>query len=94
MKIRLLKRQKSSSRFKSKSRRIKEKRGRRLQHLCLDKGYKSKVEEQELIKRGYVLHISIKKKKRGEKENHEQESKVIPNRKKYSAKCRIVDIAY
>jgi hypothetical protein len=39
-------------------------RRRRLQHLCLDKGYKSaQEEEQELIKRGYVLHIPIKKKK-------------------------------
>ena len=35
----------------------------RLQHLCLDKAYNSKPEEQELIKRGYVLHISYKKKK-------------------------------
>ena len=25
------------------------------QHLCLDKGYKSSQEEQELIKRGYML---------------------------------------
>ena len=30
-------------------------RRRRLQHLCLDKGYKSTEEEQELIKRGYIL---------------------------------------
>ena len=36
---------------------------RRLQHLCLDKAYNSAQEEQELIKRGYVLHISYKKKK-------------------------------
>ncbi len=34
------------------------------QHLCLDKGYNSEHEEQELIKRGYVLHIPIKKKKK------------------------------
>ena len=27
---------------------------RRLQHLCLDKAYNSKPEEQELIKRGYL----------------------------------------
>lgn len=39
------------------------KRGkRRQQHLCLDKGYNSVQEEQKLIKRGYVLHIPIKKK--------------------------------
>ncbi len=37
---------------------------RRLQHLCLDKvTYNSEPEEQELIKRGYVLHIPYKKKK-------------------------------
>jgi hypothetical protein len=37
-------------------------RRKRLQHLCLDKAYISEQEEQELIKRGYVLHIPIKKK--------------------------------
>ena len=37
---------------------------RKLQHLCLDKAYNSKQEEQELIKRGYVLHIPPKRKKR------------------------------
>src|SRR6476620_2392435 len=38
-----------------------ERRRRRVQqHLCLDKGYNSEHEEQELIKRGYVLHIPIK----------------------------------
>ena len=36
---------------------------RKLQHLCLDKAYNSESEEQELIKRGYVLHIPYKKKK-------------------------------
>ena len=41
-------------------------RRRRLQHLCLDKAYNSIQEEQELIKRGYVLHISPKR-KRGRK---------------------------
>ncbi len=41
------------------------KRGkRRQQHLCLDKGYTSAQEEQELIERGYVLHIPIKKKRK------------------------------
>ena len=38
-------------------------RGRRLQHLCLDKAYNSEQEEQELIKRGYVLHIPPKRKR-------------------------------
>jgi putative transposase len=62
---------------------------RRRQHLCLDKGYKSAQEEQELIKRGFVLHIPIKKKKRkGKVEDgeDEEEVKVTPFRKKYSAK--------
>jgi putative transposase len=36
---------------------------RKLQHLCLDKAYNSESEEQELIKRGYVLHIPSKRKK-------------------------------
>ena len=40
---------------------------RKLQHLCLDKAYNSEQEEQELIKRGYVLHIPPKR-KRDEKE--------------------------
>ncbi|HEY6536294.1 MAG TPA: transposase, partial [Candidatus Nitrosocosmicus sp.] len=42
-------------------------RKRKLQHLCLDKGYNSEQEEQELIKREYVLHIPPKR-KRDEKE--------------------------
>ena len=42
----------------------KPKTRRRLQHfLCLDKAYNSEPKEQELIKRGYILHISYKKKK-------------------------------
>ena len=43
---------------------------RRLQHLCLDKACNSAQEEQELVKRGYVLHIPYKKKK-GEEDNKE-----------------------
>jgi Transposase DDE domain len=67
-------------------------RRRRLLHLCLDKGYNSAEEEQKLIKRGYVLHIPIKKKKRGEEEkDYEQKSKAIPNRKKYSSKRWVVE---
>ena len=34
---------------------------KRLQHLCLDKAYNSEPEEQELLKRGYVLHIPQKR---------------------------------
>ena len=67
-------------------------RRRKLQHLCLDKGYNSESEEQELIKRGYVLHIPPKR-KRGEKE--EQEAKIIAqyrlNRKKHSPKRWVVE---
>ena len=44
---------------------------RQQQHLCLDKGYNSAEEEKELIKRDYVLHIPIKK-KREEEERYEQ----------------------
>ncbi len=43
---------------------------RKLQHLCLDKAYNSEPQEQELIKRGYVLHIPPKR-KIGEKEEQE-----------------------
>jgi len=50
----------------SKPKTERRKRGR-LQHLCLDKAYNSEPEEQELLKRGYVLHIP-KKRRKGEKE--------------------------
>jgi transposase len=67
------------------------KRGRdRRQHLCLDKGYNSAEEEQELIKRGYVLHIPIKKKKK-KGANSEEKIEAIPNRKKYSPKRWVVE---
>ena len=66
-------------------------RKRKLQHLCLDKAYNSAQEEQELIKRGYVLHISYKKKK-GEEDNKEEKIKeAIPNHKKHSAKRWVVE---
>lgn len=58
----VINRPKSLSKFKSRGRR---RRRRRLQHLCLDKGYNSTEEEQKLIKRGYILHIPVKKKRRG-----------------------------
>jgi transposase len=67
-------------------------RRKRRQHLCLDKGYNSAQQEQELIKRGYVLHIPIKKKKRTRgKGEDEEEGKVIPFRKKYSSKRWVVE---
>jgi transposase len=85
--------QSKSSSSKSRSGR---RRRKRRQHLCLDKGYKSAQEEQELIKRGFVLHIPIKKKKRkgkgeGEEDGEVKEVKVTPFRKKYSAKRWVVE---
>jgi len=82
----IIKRPKSSSRSKS---RRGTKRRRLIQHLCLDKGYKSEQEEQELIKRGYILHIPIKKKKK--KKGEDSEEIAIPNRKRYSPKRWVVD---
>ena len=69
-------------------------KGRGIQHLCLDKGYKSVQEEQESIKRGYALHIPQKRRK-GEKEGENAEVRVtirhILNRKKHSAKRWVVE---
>ena len=65
------------------------KRRRLIQHLCLDKGYNSAEEEQKLIKRGYVLHIPIKKKKK--KKGEDSEEIAIPNRRKYSPKRWVVE---
>ncbi|CAN5663027.1 hypothetical protein BH23THE1_BH23THE1_26570 [soil metagenome] len=61
-----------------------------MQHLCLDKGYKSAQEEQELIKRGYILHIPIKKKKKKKGGEHSEEI-AIPSRKRYSPKRWVVE---
>ena len=47
-------------------------------HLCLDRAYQSKSIEQEIIKRGYVLHIPYKR-KRGQR----KEDKI--NQKRYSS---------
>lgn len=69
-------------------------RRRQLQHLCLDKGYKSEQEEQKLINRGYILHIPIKKKKKKQKRKKGEEDSeeiAIPNRKKYSPKRWVVE---
>ncbi len=79
--------------YKTKKTERGRRRRRKLQHLCLDKAYNSEPEEQELIKRGYVLHIPPKK-KRGEKEE-EEEIKVTTqdcsNRKKHSPKRWVVE---
>lgn len=61
---------------------------RKLQHLCLDKAYKSEPDEQELIKLGYVLHIPHKRKKGDE---IKAETQQILNRKKYSARRWVVE---
>jgi hypothetical protein len=69
----------SSSKYRNK--RI---RKRRQQHLCLDKGYNSEHKEQQLIiKRGYVLHIPIKKNKKGTN-NEKDITRAILNIKRYS----------
>ena len=67
-------------------------KGRGIQHLCLDKGYKSAQEEQELIKRGYVLHIPHKKKKKVVKDDREYEQTTdMSSHKKYSPKRWVVE---
>ena len=67
-------------------------KGRGIQHLCLDKGYKSAQEEQELIKRGYVLHIPHKKKKKVVKDDREYEQTTdMSSLKKYSPKRWVVE---
>jgi putative transposase len=75
-----------SSKYKNKKRRT------RIQqhHLCLDKGYNSKHEEQELIKQGYILHIPLKKKKKGTN-NEKNVTRSILNVKKYSPKRWVVE---
>ncbi len=65
-------------------------RGRKLQHLCLDKAYNSEQEEQELIKREYVLYIPPKR-KRAEKDEIKVTTLYRSNRKKYSAKRWVIE---
>ena len=63
---------------------------RQQQHLCLDKRYNSAEEEQELIKRDYVLHIPIKKKKKG-MNNEKEIPPSIATIKQYSPKRWVVE---
>jgi transposase len=79
-----------SSSISALTHKTRRRRRRRLQHLCLDKAYNSAREEQELIKRGYVLHIPYKKKKR-EDNKEEKIKEVMPIHKKYSAKRWVVE---
>ena len=74
--------------IKRRARRARWRKRQLQQHLCLDKGYNSAEEEQDLIKRGYVLHIPIKKKK---KKGEDSEEIAIPNRRKYSPKRWVVE---
>ena len=60
-----------------------------LKYLCLDKAYNSTQEEQELIKRGYVLYISPKKKRGGAEV--QVTTQPCLNRKKYSPRRWIVE---
>ena len=73
------------------TRKKREGRGIGRQHLCLDKGYNSVHEEQELIKRGYMLHIPIKKKKNEDKADKDMTKETASNRKKYSPKRWVVE---
>ncbi len=82
---RVIKRPSNKTRTKGRRR-----RRRKLQHLCLDKAYNSEPKEQELIKRGYVLHIP-QKRKRDEKEEIKVTTHHRSNRKKYSAKRWVME---
>ena len=64
-------------------------RGKLQQHLCLDKAYNSEPGEQELLKRGCVLHMPHKRKK-GEAVD-EQKTKVASHHKKHSPKRWVVE---
>ena len=71
---------------------IKDRKGRVRtwrQHLCFDKGYNSVQHEQELIKWGHVLLIPYKRNRCEELD--EGKTRVIPNRKKHSAKWWVVE---
>jgi transposase len=59
----------------------------RKQHLCLYKAYNPKPKEQEIVKRGYVLHLPYKR-KRGEVR---KEIEKISNRKKHPARRWVVE---
>ncbi len=63
-------------------------RKRKQQHLCIDKAYNSKIVKQEIIKRGYVLHIPQKRKRGEEAMNGESEKH---HEKRYSARRWVVE---
>ena len=61
---------------------------RKLQHLCLDKAYTSEREEQELIKRGYVLHIPNKRKRDKKREGGRSQGYNTTLLKSEKASCK------
>jgi hypothetical protein len=70
----------SSSSYSTK---IHKRKRNKHHHLCLDKAYRSKLVEQEIIKRGCVPHIRYKR-KRGEvikKKEQKQHGKIYPARR-------------
>jgi hypothetical protein len=71
----------------------KTRKRRKIRHLCLDKAYNSESEEQELIKRGYVLHIPPKRKRGVREEQWEIKIAALnySNRKKHSAKRWVIE---
>jgi hypothetical protein len=60
---------------------------KRKQHLCLDKAYNSKPEEHEIVKRGYVLHLPYKRKRRESR----KETEKISNCKRHPARRWVVE---
>ena len=70
------------------SAKTKEGRKRKLQHLCLDKAYNSKPEEQAIAKRGYAIHLPHKR-KRGEVKKDMEKKK--SHRKKHPARRWVVE---
>jgi hypothetical protein len=76
-----------------KTKKTRRGRRRKLQHRCLDKAYNSESEEQELIKRGYVLHIPPKRKRGVREEQWEIKIAALnySNRKKHSAKRWVIE---
>ena len=69
------------------SARKKDRRTRKNNNICLDKADNSKPKEQEIVKRGYVLHLPYER-KRGVEDMKEIEK--ISNRKRHPARRWVV----
>lgn len=67
------------------------------QHLCLDKGYESSEQEQEVIKQGSVLYVYTTKKKKkveeADKDGEDERKGAMPFCEKYSPKRRDMERA-